>query len=96
THARYDEHQRAMENYWCLRWLTQEQVGEANALVVRENLVRFEHLPLVVRVPSLPVLEPGTKVRLEVRSVDLLARTVECVFREALPDGVRDAPARLT
>jgi exoribonuclease-2 len=95
THARYDEHQRAMESYWCLRWLVQERVGEANGLVVRENLVRFENLPLVVRVPSLPVLEPGTSVRLEVREVDLLARTVECVFREAFGDGVRGKPAPL-
>ncbi|MGH7291366.1 MAG: ribonuclease catalytic domain-containing protein, partial [Myxococcota bacterium] len=54
TAARYDEHQRAMEQYWCLRWLEQEQLHEAEAVVLRENLVRFATLPLVVRVPSLP------------------------------------------
>jgi exoribonuclease-2 len=53
TAARYDEHQRAMETYWSLRWLLQEEVHEFEAAVLRENLVRFDGLPLVQRVPSL-------------------------------------------
>jgi exoribonuclease-2 len=84
TYARYDEHQRAMENYWCLRWLLQEGVVEAPAVVQRENLARFEGLPLAVRVPSLPALDPGTRVRLAVGEVDLIERTVACVYRETL------------
>jgi exoribonuclease-2 len=87
TYARYDEHQRAMENYWCLRWLLQEGVVDAQAVVQRENLVRFEGLPLATRVPSLPALDPGTCVRLAVVEVDLIERTVACVFRETLGPG---------
>jgi len=85
--ARYDEHQRAMEHYWCLRWLEQERAAlrgavlEADGVVLRENLVRFEQLPLVVRVPSLPALEPGSRVRLAVEPPDLIERQVNCVFR---------------
>jgi exoribonuclease-2 len=79
--ARYDEHQRAMEHYWCLRWLEQEKVTEAEATVLRENLVRFDRLPLVVRVPSLPELEPGTRVRLGVEAPDFIERQVNCVWR---------------
>src|SRR5258706_12638926 len=71
TDARYDEHQRAMEDYWSLRWLLQEQVAEVEAAVLRESLVRLDGLPLVARVPSLPALDPGTRVRLGVQSVDL-------------------------
>ena len=82
--ARYDEHQRALEHYWCLRWLEQERVKEADAVVVRENLVRFERLPLAVRVPSLPELAPGTRVRLEVVNFDLLERTLACAWRATL------------
>jgi exoribonuclease-2 len=92
THARYDEYQRVMENYWCLRWLLQEAVTEANAVVVRENLVRFEHLPLTTRVPSLPALEPGTRVRLAIESVDLLERSLVCDYRETLQPGTGEAP----
>lgn len=84
TYAGYDEHQRALEQYWCLRWLQQEAVREAEATVLRENLVRFDRLPLVTRVSSLPGLEAGTRVRLAVTGVDLLERTVSCDWRETL------------
>jgi exoribonuclease II len=84
TYARFDEHQRAMESYWSLRWLQQEAVGSVPATVLRENLVRFDGVPLVTRVSSLPPLDPGSRVRLEVESVDLLERTVACVYRETL------------
>jgi len=84
TYARYDEHQRAMEHYWSLRWLVQENLQSASAVVLRENLVRFEGLPLTTRVASLPALDPGSRVRLELHSVDLLERSVACVYRETL------------
>ncbi|MGE5641058.1 MAG: ribonuclease catalytic domain-containing protein [Clostridia bacterium] len=84
TYARYDEHQRAMEGYWCLRWLEQERVETATAVLLRENLARFENLPLVVRVASLPALEPGTRVRLALGSLDLLERSVACTYLETL------------
>ena len=80
TYARYDEHQRAMESYWCLRWLLQEALREIDAVLLRENLVRLAGLPLVVRVPSLPQAEPGTRVRLRVDAVDLLERSVSCTY----------------
>jgi exoribonuclease-2 len=84
TYARYGEHQRAMEDYWCLRWLEQERIGEIDGLVLRENVVRLEGLPLAVRVSSLPAFDPGMRVRLAVGAVDLLERSVTCIFREAL------------
>jgi exoribonuclease-2 len=84
TYARYDEHQRAMEGYWSLRWLQQERKAEVEATVLRENLVRFAGVPLTVRVPSLPELAPGTRVRLELKEIDLFERTVTCIYRETL------------
>ena len=59
AHEAYGEFQRQMERYWCLRWLIQENAGTAAATVIRESLVRFDELPLVVRVPSLPPLDAG-------------------------------------
>ncbi|HZE59558.1 MAG TPA: RNB domain-containing ribonuclease [Burkholderiales bacterium] len=85
TYAGYDEHQRGMETYWSLRWLIQEGVQELEATVLRENVVRAEGLPLVFRVPSLPETAPNARVRLAVKSVDLLERVLDCTYRETLP-----------
>jgi exoribonuclease-2 len=82
--ARYDEHQRAMEHYWCLRWLAQEQLAEADGTVLRESLVRLDGMPLVLRVPSLPALDPGSRVRLALEPPDLIERQVHAVWRASL------------
>jgi exoribonuclease-2 len=80
----YGEFQRAMERYWCLRWLLQENVSQVAATVLRDNLCRFEELPLVLRVASLPVLASGTRVGLEVSGIDLLELTIHCEFKGVL------------
>ena len=97
THARYDEHQRGMETYWSLRWLLQEGVREVAAVVLRENLVRVEGLPLFPRVASLPEdIAPGTRVRLAVEQIDLLERALAVVYRETLGTGTPPTEAAET
>jgi exoribonuclease-2 len=80
TYSQYAELQSQMEHYWCLRWLQQESIAESEATVVRDNLVRFDGIPLYVRAPDLPALTPGTRVRVAVGQIDLLAATVEVRF----------------
>ena len=93
TYARYDEHQRAMEGYWSLRWLQQENIQALDATVLRENLVRLDGIPLVTRVPSMPALDPGARVGLQIGGIDLLERTVTCLYRNTLEGaaGVEEA-----
>jgi exoribonuclease-2 len=91
TYAAYAEFQRGMERYWCLRWLLQESVTLVGAQVMRESLVRCEHLPLVLRLPSLPESIPGTRIRLEVESVDLLEAEPKVRFVELLATAGPDA-----
>ena len=84
----YNEFQRNMERYWCLRWLLQENIQQAEALVLRENLVKLVHIPLTSRIPSLPELPPNTRVILEIGDIDLLdlnfnARFISAVEEEA-------------
>jgi len=88
TYLQYAEFQDRMEHYWCLRWLVQENVTEAAAVVLRDNLVRFEHLPLYVRLADVPALPPETRVRVAIGRVDLLGATLECRY-----SGVVDAVA---
>jgi exoribonuclease-2 len=71
-YAQYQEWQRHMERYWALRWLRQERVETTTALVQRENWVRLESAPLAVKVPSLPLLASGTRVRIAIEAVDLV------------------------
>jgi len=84
TYAAYAEFQRGMERYWCLRWLQQAQVSEIEATVRRENLVKLDHLPLLLRVPSLPELPPGQRVRLAVGEIDELSLDFDCRYLESL------------
>jgi exoribonuclease-2 len=80
TNSNYAEFQERMERYWCLRWLLQERATETTATVIRESLVRFDRLPLVVRLLDLPALAPDSRVQVAVGRIDLLAATLECRF----------------
>ena len=80
AYATYAEFQRGMERYWCLRWLLQENINTTGAVVVKENLVKLDRLPLIARVPSLPDLSPGTFVTIGISQIDLLDRTLHASF----------------
>ena len=79
----YGEYQRTMERYWSLRWLMQEEVATVSGVVLmRENMVRLDSLPLVQRVSSLPAtVTPGQRVELAVGVVDLLDLALELEFK---------------
>jgi exoribonuclease-2 len=80
TYAQYAEFQDRMEHYWCLRWLLQEGIAETTAVVIRDNLVRFERLPVYLRLPDMPSLSSETRVRVAISRIDLLAATMECRY----------------
>jgi exoribonuclease II len=90
TYAAYAEFQRGMERYWCLRWLRQDNATETTARVLRESLVRLEDLPLVLKLPSLPPLDRGARVRLAIEDVDLLAAECRARYAELLPVAASD------
>ena len=88
TYAAYADFQRQMERYWCLRWIQQRGLSEVEATVRREQSVKLDHLPLLLRVPSLPAdLAAGQRVRLAVENLDLLAPEVSCRFLSLLGGG---------
>ncbi|MBI4740447.1 MAG: RNB domain-containing ribonuclease [Betaproteobacteria bacterium] len=84
TYTAYAEFQRGMERYWCLRWLQQEGMSSIGATVRREDLLKLDHLPLFQRVPSVPELKPGQRVRLTIESIDTLTLELSCRYAETL------------
>lgn len=81
----YGEYQRSMERYWSLRWLLQEQVATVTGVVLRENLVRLDTVPITQRVPSIDAtVAPGARVELAVGAVDLLELGVHLDFKAIL------------
>ena len=99
TYAAYADFQRLMERYWCLRWLRQNDIREIGATVRREQQVKLDGLPLLLRVPSLPAdLGPGSRVRLAVDTIDLLGPEVSCrhvaVMDDALAEAIEEEEAQ--
>ena len=88
AYAVYNEFQRGMERYWCLRWLLQEKVQQIEAQVLRENTVRLARIPLLQRVPSLPELPLNSRVMLEIGDIDLLDLNLQARFVAAIEEEV--------
>lgn len=88
TYAAYADHQRRMEYFWCLRWIKQEGRKQIVANVVKEDLVRLEEIPLLLHVPALGTHARGTRVLLDVMSLDELTVEASVRFLQVL-----DAPA---
>jgi exoribonuclease-2 len=84
TYASYAEFQRGMERYWCLRALAQENITHVDAQVLKENIVRLDNLPLVLKVSGMPTLERGVRVRLAISGIDLLAAEAKATFVELI------------
>jgi len=76
----YNDFQRNMERYWCLRWLQQENITQFEVTVIRENLVRLSNLPLVGRISSLPECASNSRAILELTEVDLLELSFNARF----------------
>jgi exoribonuclease-2 len=86
TYAAYADFQRQMERYWCLRWLRQRGGGAVEAVVLRENVVRLAPIPLVFKVPSMPLQMAGARVRLEIGASDLLDVELEARYLATLAE----------
>ncbi len=66
----YQDFQRTMERYWCLRFLEQENRTVVTGLVIRDELIRLNDLPLTVKIPDLKG-ESRTEVVIKLLSLDL-------------------------
>ena len=76
AYADYNAFQSAIERYWSLRSLLQDGVGELDAAVMKDGLVRAETLPLVFRAAGAESLARGARVRVRLGAADLLTLDV--------------------
>ena len=89
AYAAYADHQNTMERYWCLRWLAQQSVRQADAVVLRDEVLRLVDVPLIISMPG--VKHPrGTQVSLELISWDELDLTVQARVLEVSNAGADD------
>lgn len=76
----WHDFQNSLERFWCLRWLQQQQISECTATVLKEDLVRLDHAPLVCRISGLPQIERGEVVTLQILSTDELTLELDCRY----------------
>lgn len=77
AYSGYGDFQSTMERYWCLRWLEQEGARQVDAVVLKEEILRLVDIPLVIRLPGMPVLARGLQVKLDLLRWDEVDLTVE-------------------
>ncbi|CAN1568168.1 Ribonuclease II/R [Burkholderiaceae bacterium] len=80
----WHDFQNSMERYWCLRWLQQQNITECEATVLKEDLVRLSHAPMIVRLAGLPAIDRGQRVLLQITAIDELALDMDCRFIESM------------
>lgn len=78
TYKAYAEFQQSMERYWCLRWIQQKGRKQFDGVVVKDELVRLDEIPLFVRLVGVTSPGRGVQVEVELDQVDELTLTVSC------------------
>ncbi|AZY51022.1 RNB domain-containing ribonuclease [Bordetella avium] len=79
-YATWADFQNAMERYWCMRWLRQQNITRCVAHVLREDLVRLGNAPFVTRVGGMPELERGAAVEIDILGMDELSLELDCRY----------------
>ncbi len=77
AYTTYGEFQAGMERYWCLRWLSQHDVRQVQAVVVRDEMVRLLDIPLTVPLSAARSLKRGTQVTIDLLKWDEIDLSVE-------------------
>jgi len=82
AYSGYADFQSGMERYWCLRWLSQEQARQVDAVVLKDEILRLVDIPLVIRLPGMPQVARGLQVKLDLLRWDEVDLTVEARLLE--------------
>lgn len=86
AYAEYNGFQSAIERYWTLQYLAQNDIGELDAAVMKDGLVRADSLPLVFRALGTESLPRGARVRVKVTGSDLLTLDLHASLLSRIDD----------
>ena len=95
AYTAYNQFQNGLERYWTLRHLEQAGIGELDATVMKDGLVRADTLPLVFRALGCESLPRGARVRVRITGADLLTLELHASLVARLDDpasAADDAP----
>ena len=84
----YNGYQGAMERFWTLKYLQQNDITTITATVFKENMVRADDMPLMLPVLGAASLPRGARVRVKLGDIDEITLDVAGTVIERL-----DAPA---
>ncbi|MFO1339756.1 MAG: RNB domain-containing ribonuclease [Burkholderiaceae bacterium] len=86
AYAAYNGFQNGIERFWAMRWVEQQGLAELDAAVMKDGLVRADHVPLVFRALGTESLPRGTHVRVRVTGIDLLTLDLHASLAARLDD----------
>jgi exoribonuclease-2 len=93
AYAAYNGFQNAMERFWILKYVQQQGISEVEATLFKDNLVRADHLPLVLPVAGAQGLPRGARVLVRLGDIDLVSLDIHGTVTARL-DAEPDAAAR--
>jgi exoribonuclease II len=86
AYAEYNGFQSAIERYWTLQYLAQNGIGELDAAVMKDGLVRADTLPLVFRALGAEGMPRGARVRVRITGTDLLTLDLHASIAQRIDD----------
>ena len=88
----YNGYQGAMERFWTLKYLQQNNISEITATLFKENMVRADDMPLVLPVMGAANLPRGARVRVKLGDIDEISLDIAGTVVERLD--ILDDPAQ--
>jgi len=93
TYAAYNGFQNAMERFWVLKYVQQQGITELPASLFKDNLVRADHLPLVLPVAGAQGLPRWAQVMVRLGDIDEVSLDIHGTVTARLDGGADDKSA---
>ena len=93
AYAAYNGYQGAMERFWTLKYLQQQDLRELDVTLFKDDLARADTLPLVLPVAGTSGLPRGARLRVRLGDIDEVTLDISATLLLRL-DAAQDVSAR--